>query len=113
MGRTYYHMVCLPLLSLFLLHRTMSIRSCRRGTFTSRDPRKLRPIGTWKYNAAKSKTTIMKPVKSQTDMKEATPDSGVICVLVDSWHIYGESSRLSDLALQAEAPIVTETGSQA
>jgi hypothetical protein len=54
----------------------------------------------------------MKPVKSQTDMKEATPDSGVICVLVDSWHIYGESSRLSDLALQADAPIVTETGSQ-
>ena len=32
--------------------------------------------GTWKYNAAKSKTTNTNPIKSQTDVREATPDGG-------------------------------------
>lgn len=34
-------------------------------------------LGTWKYNAAKSKSTSTNPVKSQTDVREATPDGGV------------------------------------
>ncbi len=34
-------------------------------------------IGTWKYNAAKSKSTSTNPAKSQTDVREATPDGGV------------------------------------
>ncbi len=34
-------------------------------------------VGTWKYNAAKSKTTSASPVKSQIDVREATPDGGV------------------------------------
>ena len=34
-------------------------------------------LGTWKYNAAKSKTTSTNPTKSQTDVREATPDGGV------------------------------------
>jgi hypothetical protein len=34
-------------------------------------------VGTWKYNAAKSKTTSTNPTKSQTDVREATPDGGV------------------------------------
>ena len=34
-------------------------------------------VGTWKYNAAKSKTTSANPTKSQTDVREATPDGGV------------------------------------
>jgi hypothetical protein len=34
-------------------------------------------LGTWKYNAAKSKTTSTNPIKSQTDVREATPDGGV------------------------------------
>jgi hypothetical protein len=34
-------------------------------------------LGTWKYNAAKSKTTSSNPIKSQTDVREATPDGGV------------------------------------
>ena len=34
-------------------------------------------VGTWKYNAAKSKTTNTNPIKSQTDVREATPDGGV------------------------------------
>jgi hypothetical protein len=33
-------------------------------------------VGTWKYNAAKSKTTNTNPIKSQTDVREATPDGG-------------------------------------
>ena len=33
--------------------------------------------GTWKYNAAKSKTTSSNPIKSQTDVREATPDGGM------------------------------------
>jgi hypothetical protein len=33
-------------------------------------------VGTWKYNAAKSKTTSTNPIKSQTDVREATPDGG-------------------------------------
>ncbi len=32
--------------------------------------------GTWKFNAAKSKTTAANPIKSQTDVREATPDGG-------------------------------------
>jgi hypothetical protein len=32
---------------------------------------------TWKFNAAKSKTTSTNPIKSQTDVREATPDGGV------------------------------------
>ena len=32
--------------------------------------------GTWKYNAAKSKTNGANPPKSQTDVREATPDGG-------------------------------------
>jgi hypothetical protein len=32
--------------------------------------------GTWKYNAAKSKTSSANPPKSQTDVREATPDGG-------------------------------------
>ena len=31
-------------------------------------------LGTWKYNAAKSKTTSSNPIKSQTDVREATAD---------------------------------------
>jgi hypothetical protein len=34
-------------------------------------------VGTWKYNAAKSKITGNYPIKSQTDVREATPDGGV------------------------------------
>ena len=34
-------------------------------------------VGTWKLNAAKSKTTTTNPTKSQTDIREATPDGGV------------------------------------
>ena len=34
-------------------------------------------LGTWKYNAAKSKTTSTNPTKGQTDVREATPDGGV------------------------------------
>ena len=33
-------------------------------------------VGTWKYNAAKSKSTSSNPIKSQTDVREATPDGG-------------------------------------
>ena len=33
-------------------------------------------VGTWKYNAAKSKITGNYPIKSQTDVREATPDGG-------------------------------------
>jgi hypothetical protein len=32
--------------------------------------------GTWKLNAAKSKSTGTNPAKSQTDVREATPDGG-------------------------------------
>lgn len=32
--------------------------------------------GTWKYNAAKSKTTSTNPIKSLTDVREAAPDGG-------------------------------------
>ena len=32
---------------------------------------------TWKFNAAKSKTTSANPIKSQTDVRETTPDGGV------------------------------------
>jgi len=31
-------------------------------------------VGTWKYNAAKSKTTSTNPIKSQTDVREVTAD---------------------------------------
>jgi hypothetical protein len=34
-------------------------------------------LGTWKYNAAKSKSTSTNPIKSRTDVREATPDGGV------------------------------------
>jgi hypothetical protein len=34
-------------------------------------------LGTWKYNAAKSKTTSASPIKSLTSVLEATPDGGV------------------------------------
>jgi hypothetical protein len=34
-------------------------------------------VATWKFNAAKSKTTSTNPIKSQTDVREATPDGGV------------------------------------
>ena len=34
-------------------------------------------VATWKFNAAKSKTTSANPIKSQTDVREATPDGGV------------------------------------
>jgi len=34
-------------------------------------------LGTWKYNAAKSKTTSTNPIKSQTDVREAAPDGGI------------------------------------
>ncbi len=33
-------------------------------------------LGTWKYNAAKSKTTSTNPIKSQTDVREAAPGGG-------------------------------------
>ena len=32
---------------------------------------------TWKFNAAKSNITSTNPIKSQTDVREATPDGGV------------------------------------
>jgi methionyl-tRNA synthetase len=32
---------------------------------------------TWKFNAAKSKSTSTNPIKSQTDVRETTPDGGV------------------------------------
>jgi hypothetical protein len=32
---------------------------------------------TWKFNAAKSKSTSTNPIKSQTDIRETTPDGGV------------------------------------
>ena len=34
-------------------------------------------LGTWKYNAAKSKSTGASTIKSQTIVREATPDGGV------------------------------------
>lgn len=34
-------------------------------------------VGTWKWNAAKSKTNSTNPVKSRTDVYEATADGGV------------------------------------
>ena len=34
-------------------------------------------LGTWKYNAAKSESTSANPIKSQTDVREATADGGV------------------------------------
>jgi hypothetical protein len=34
-------------------------------------------LGTWKLNAAKSKTTSANPAKSQTDVREALPDGSV------------------------------------
>jgi hypothetical protein len=34
-------------------------------------------VATWKFNPAKSKTTSTNPIKSQTDVREATPDGGV------------------------------------
>lgn len=34
-------------------------------------------LGTWKFNAAKSKSTATNPLKSRTDIYEATPDGGV------------------------------------
>jgi hypothetical protein len=34
-------------------------------------------LGTWKLNAAKSKTTSTNPTKSQTNVREATPDGGI------------------------------------
>jgi hypothetical protein len=34
-------------------------------------------LGTWKFNAAKSKSTSTNPIKSQTDVRVATPDGGV------------------------------------
>jgi hypothetical protein len=33
-------------------------------------------LGTWKYNAAKSKTTSTNPIKSQIDVREAAPGGG-------------------------------------
>ena len=34
-------------------------------------------VGTWKLNVAKMKYTGSNPIKSQTDVREATPDGGV------------------------------------
>jgi len=34
-------------------------------------------VATWKFNAAKSKTTSANPIKSQTDVRETTPDGGI------------------------------------
>ena len=34
-------------------------------------------LGTWKLNFAKSKSTSTNPIKSQTDVREATPDGGL------------------------------------
>jgi hypothetical protein len=34
-------------------------------------------LGTWKLNPAKSKSTLANPIKSQTDVREATSDGGV------------------------------------
>ncbi len=34
-------------------------------------------LGTWKYDAAKSKTTASNPVKTQIDVREALPDGRV------------------------------------
>ena len=34
-------------------------------------------VATWKFNAAKSKSTSTNPIKSQTDVRETTPDGGV------------------------------------
>jgi hypothetical protein len=34
-------------------------------------------VGTWKLNAAISKNTSTNPAKSQTDVREATPDGGI------------------------------------
>ena len=34
-------------------------------------------LGTWKFNAAKSRSTATNKVKSRTDVYEATPDGGV------------------------------------
>ena len=34
-------------------------------------------LGSWKYNASKSKTTSTNSTKGQTDLREATPDGGV------------------------------------
>lgn len=33
-------------------------------------------VGTWKYNTAKSKSTSSNAIRSQTDVREATPDGG-------------------------------------
>jgi hypothetical protein len=34
-------------------------------------------VGTWKLNLAKSTSTMTNPLKSQTDVREATPDGGL------------------------------------
>lgn len=42
-------------------------------------------VGTWKLNVAKSKITGNYPIKSQTDVREATPDGGVKVTRAGQW----------------------------
>jgi len=42
-------------------------------------------VGTWKLNVAKSKITGNYPIKSQTDVREATPDGGVKVTRTGQW----------------------------
>ena len=42
-------------------------------------------IGTWKFNAAKSKSTSSNPVKSRTEVWKTTPDGGVQVTRTEQW----------------------------
>jgi hypothetical protein len=42
-------------------------------------------VGTWKYNAAKSKSTGSNLTKSRTEVREATPDGGVKVTSSREW----------------------------
>jgi glucose/arabinose dehydrogenase len=42
-------------------------------------------LGTWKFNVAKSKSTSTNPVKSRTEVREATPDGWVKVTSTREW----------------------------
>ena len=42
-------------------------------------------VGTWKLNVTKSKITGNYPIKTQTDVREATPDGGVKVTRTGQW----------------------------
>ena len=42
-------------------------------------------LGTWKFNAAMSKSTSSNPIKSRTEVWESTPDGGVKVTRAEQW----------------------------